>query len=121
MVNSIDYLGICLDNHFTWAPQTVKCTNILVQRAGAITRLLSKSPIVPLSPVIELYRAKAQSAVLYGAEIWGYINFNTIAVKENQFFRILCGLPRHCPLIPLFYDLAFKQSRHLAPLKPLIY
>ena len=67
LVKSIDYLGICLDNNASWQPHLEKSKNILVQRAGAITRLHNRSPIIPLSPVMEIYRAKAQSASLYGA------------------------------------------------------
>ena len=84
-VNSIEYLGIMIDNRINWKAQMDKSSFILAQRSGALHKLVKASTYKPVSPVLEIYRAKVQSAVLYGAEIWGYACSSSIRVGKIIF------------------------------------
>ena len=69
-VENFDYLGIRLDNKLNWSLQLEKSQGILLHRSAAINKLHRSSTSREASLAVEIYRAQAQAAALYGAEIW---------------------------------------------------
>lgn len=74
-----------------------------------------------ISPEVEIYCAKVQSAALYGAEIWGYANTTELTAKENVFMRSLFRLPQSTPIVLLYFNTGLKRVGKLADLRPLLF
>ena len=120
-VNQFDYLGLRIDSRPTWAPQIKNSKVIISHRSATVAKHLLSSYSKAISPALIVYRARAQTDALYGAEICGFFNGCDLAIAENRFLRAILGLPISTPLPPIYFDLALKKLAYLAMLRPLVY
>lgn len=89
--------------------------------AGAIGKEHCLSQSRPVAPALTGYDAKAVSAALYGAELWGFYYVNDICRSEHKFLRDLVMLPRNIPLTPLMLDMGRRPIGDIAKLRPLLF
>lgn len=92
----------------------------LTQTMGRIMKLHRTSAYKPVAPV-EIFKAQARGATLYGAERWGHCSTSDLVKLENSFMRQIIGLPRSTPLVSLRMDLGMRPIDEEIALRPLTF
>ncbi|XP_078518868.1 uncharacterized protein LOC144784041 [Lissotriton helveticus] len=100
-VSTFEYLGVTLNQTMSWGPHQTRANLKLVQSTGGIVRLMKSSTYRPLGPLIQIYKAQARGATMYGAELWGHTPTRSLSVTENNFIRQIVALPPSTPLLPV--------------------
>ncbi|KAJ1202464.1 hypothetical protein NDU88_006264 [Pleurodeles waltl] len=93
----------------------------LVQTTGGIARLMRSSTYRPLGPLIQIYKAQARGALMYGAELWGHTASCSLSITENNFIRQIVALPSSTPLLPLRMDLGLRPIADELGLRPIVF
>lgn len=120
-VTSFEYLGVTLNDKMEWGPQIDKANLRLTQSVGGILKVYRSCSVKTISPPIEIYKAQAQGASLYGAELWGHCSSQVFALSENAFIRQLLALPSSTPLVPLRMDLGILPIADLISVRPILF
>ena len=66
-----------------------------------------------------MYKSRCVSAVVYGADVWGYKNLKVIQREENRFFRRILCLPSSLPHYKLHDELGLVYISNLLAIRPL--
>ncbi|KAJ1117839.1 hypothetical protein NDU88_006035 [Pleurodeles waltl] len=75
----------------------------------------------PLGPLIQIYKAQARGALMYGAELWGHTVSCSLSITENNFIRQIVALPSSTPLLPLRMDLGLRPIADELGLRPIVF
>ena len=120
-VASFEYLGFTITDQMFWGKQLDKCTLKLKQYGAAILKMQKLTQDQEVLPALDIFKAKALGAALYGVELWGHVNHTNLQVAENNFFRALVGLPQSTPLLPVLKNLGMRSISSRIRIRPLLY
>ena len=102
------YLGVRIDDKFTWQDHIVELRSKLARNNSALVRLRK---FVNLSTLKMVYYSLVYSHIQYCISIWGSAaktNLYNIETLQRQSVRIICFKPYRAPT-----DLLFKSLRIL--------
>ena len=107
-VDSIQYLGVTLDENFTWSKQIM---NLKTKLAGSVGILSKLRYFVDTKILIQVYHALVCSRLHYGITCWGAAAktvLHPIKVLQNRAIRFISKISRYTKL-----DLAYLNLRLL--------
>ena len=86
---SIKYLGLTIDENFSWTPHIKDLGSRIVSHASLFSKLRH---LLPKECLLALYHAFVQSKIDYGLEIWGDAaakDLTTLQTYQNRILKIL--------------------------------
>ena len=116
-VNSISFLGICIDENLTWKKHINNVCTVLSKKIGILYRIRH---FVSKQILLMLYNAFILPHITYGLEVWGGTNktfLNPILILQKRMSRVITFQSFRHHSAPLFYELKlldiFKEYRYL--------
>ena len=82
-VKSFKYLGVIINHNGKWENQSKQVKLIGNSAFNSIIRLRNKLPNVKSKLMFDTYRALVESRMLYGVEVWGSINTETVMLPRD--------------------------------------
>ena len=85
----VKYIGIFIDNNFSWDYNTIQLSIKLSQTNGILSKLRH---FTPLSSLISVYYSLFYSHVTYGCSVWSLtkmLNINKINILQKKCIRII--------------------------------
>lgn len=102
-VENTIFLGICIDEHFTWEMHVNKVCDKINKAVYLFHRLRKTSSI---STLLTAYHGYVASILSYGVVIWGNsTHVNKAFIAQKKCIRAMCGKPPWEPCKPLFKNL----------------
>ena len=96
-VDNYRYLGIVFQYTGSWTEQLSEAKT-KGHRASLILReKLRKAYSLPIKDTLDLYKSCVQSGLLYGCEIWGNMNTDSIESIQSDFAKYILGLRQSTP------------------------
>lgn len=96
-VYDFNYLGITLDSKLSWKPQLEKSRTILLQSTFPLIKNMESNTSKVVSPVLEVYKYKAQSASLHGVELWGPLLKKLLRLTKTSLLEKFYQFPHEHP------------------------
>ena len=116
-VDSISFLGICIDENLTWKKHINNVCTVLSKKIGILYRIRH---FVSKQILLLLYNAFILPHITYGLEVWGGTNktfLNPVLILQKRMSRIITFQNIRHPSAPLMYELklldVFKEYRYL--------
>ena len=97
----VKYLGILIDSHLNWHPQTMVLSSKLSRANGMLAKVRY---YVEPGTLQMIYYGIFSSIMMYGSQVWGQNNgiVKKIQVLQNKALRIMNFKPRRSSALPLF-------------------
>ncbi|CAB0013484.1 unnamed protein product, partial [Nesidiocoris tenuis] len=103
IVASYKYLGVTMDSGLSYKSHFEERGLAAGVAVSKLWPLMSRSGI-SLQDKWKVFDATAKAVILYGAQAWGYREYELAERAQYQFVRRLFALPRHTPLYMLLLE-----------------
>lgn len=115
-VESYCYLGILLTPRLAWTENLKIRTNRAKWGINSVWHNFLNNSKISLVSKFKIYEAVMRSIQLYGAQIWGFGNFETVDKLQRYFIKRVLKLPTNTPNYILNLELGIDDS-HFFSLK----
>lgn len=109
VVNNYKYLGVELVTNLSFQNHVKKRLGAAKASINSTWYKISANSFVPPSAKYKVFQAVAQSILCYGAQIWGFEQYENVERLLRWFLKRLFGLPPNTPNYMLFIETGLNR------------